>query len=451
MLEKAAKRGKAKTRGNGRGSIYQLPSGAFRWEKKIDGNKYGGTVRNRTEAEQAISKITVDHARGILAPPDKTTLAEYTARVIARQKHLRPRSVRLYTNEMRYICEIRVGKQKLGEMLVRDVRAQHLKEALTLLSEKDMKGQRGTPVTGKRISPRTLAKVLMRTRSIFKEALQDQLIYASPAEAIKPARFIATARPTEAIGTSLEFADLARFQEIGSLLEQAGRCRVWTMLFALVSVGLRRGEACGLTWADVDFDKGILSIRRARVADDGAVLETGTKTFKSRRDIPMPQSLIHALRTQQARQKLEQDQAGEAWQNTGAVFATSLGNWTHPSHLENGLRVVLKWSDPKGFAKNAQGVRTRVKPQMLAKLEAAVMAGKPLPKLRLHDLRHTYATLALRSGVPIEVVSKNLGHAKISITLDVYRHVLESEQRAHVVDFFTAPIPERAVQPRAVN
>jgi integrase len=368
-----AKRGKAK---NGQGSVYELPSGSWRWEIKLDGQKHGATVRNKTEAEKAIGKTITDHARGVLAPPDKTTLAEYTARVIARQKHLRPRSVKLYTNEMRYILEIQLGKYKLGEMLIRDVRAQHLKEAMTLLSEKDLKGQRGQPVIGKRMSPRTLAKVLMRTRSIFREAVQDQLIYVSPADALKPARYMSAVETAEKVGTSLDFVQLARLQEIGSMLENAGLCRAWTMVFTVVSVGLRRGEACGLTWADIDFERGLMSIRRARVADDGKILETGTKTFASRRDIPMPKSLIGILEKLKERQELEQTKAGGQWQDTNAVFATPLGTWVNPSHIKTGLEQCLKWSNPLTFEKNRRSIRTQVQPETLGKLEAVVKSGE---------------------------------------------------------------------------
>ncbi|QFP75411.1 tyrosine-type recombinase/integrase [Deinococcus sp. AJ005] len=65
--------------------------------------------------------------------------------------------------------------------------------------------------------------------------------------------------------------------------------------------------------------------------------------------------------------------------------------------------------------------------------------GTALPRIAPHDLRHTYATLALRRGVPLAVVSKRLGHAKVSITNDIYRHVLPSEDRAHVIDLFATP------------
>ena len=84
-------------------------------------------------------------------------------------------------------------------------------------------------------------------------------------------------------------------------------------------------------------------------------------------------------------------------------------------------------------------------------LESITRAGDALPNISPHDLRHTAGTLMLRRGMPVEVVSKVLGHSKVSITLDVYRHVLESERRQYVIDLFDQPLPERMVPQVAVN
>jgi integrase len=80
------------------------------------------------------------------------------------------------------------------------------------------------------------------------------------------------------------------------------------------------------------------------------------------------------------------------------------------------------------------------------KLELIVRSGKKLPDLKPHDLRHTAATLMLRRKTPVEVVSRILGHAKVSITLDVYRHVLDSEKEQSMPDLFDTPLPVRQVQ-----
>ena len=378
-------------------------------------------------------------------------MAEYAARAIARQKHLRTRSVKLFKCEIGYALEIKLGIKTFGEMAVRDVRPIHIKEVVSLASERQMNRTRGTPGNGRTMAPRTLTKLIIRLRSVYCEAVQDQLIYVSPADSIKVSSVVRQGNLLEHVGTVFDFPELARFQGIGEALFKAGLCRNWRIVFAVVSLGLRRGEALGLSWVDVDFKRNLLKIRKVRTTDDGAVIETGTKTYNSKRDIPMPASLIAVLKSHQEQQRLDRARAGESWTETGAMFATSTGNWVHPDQFKQTLHIVLKWSNPEEFNKHSKGVRTRIQPETLKTLETIVQAGKGLPRLRPHDLRHTYATLALRKRVPMEVVSKNLGHAKISITLDIYRHVLESEQREHIIDLFSAPIPERIQTTAAVN
>jgi len=103
---------------------------------------------------------------------------------------------------------------------------------------------------------------------------------------------------------------------------------------------------------------------------------------------------------------------------------------------------VLGWIEPTRAAQDGRGsVWTRVPRELRPSLKTAALAGERLPEISLHDLRHTYATLALRHGVPVEVVSKNLGHGSPAITLTVYQHVLDDELRATVIDLFpTLPV-----------
>ena len=176
------------------------------------------------------------------------------------------------------------------------------------------------------------------------------------------------------------------------------------------------------------------------------------------------------LEAHQAHQKLEQEKAGSSWRNSGAVCATALGWWISPDNLNRAVNNVLEWSDcttllerytpenePSRTAKkgvdmtNLERRMRSVHRDHRARLEAIVRAGKVLPDIRVHDLRHTYATTALRSRVPVAVVSKTLGHARISITLDIYRHVLPSEMRENVFDMFAVPVPGREVPEIVVN
>ena len=243
----------------------------------------------------------------------------------------------------------------------------------------------------------------------------------------------------------LDFPQAARFQEIGRALYAANLCRLWPALFTAVSVGLRRGEVMGLSWQHVDFEKGVLQIRQQlKIENEKPVIGT-LKTQHSRRDVFIPESLRVLLLALRDHQQTERAAMGADWRDTGAVFTTADGGWTHPDNLSRALANVVAWSNPATLEKRAKAVRAWVPVEALAHLEAAARGGEKLPDLSPHDLRHTYATLALRRRVPPEVVSKTLGHARVSITMDIYRHVLDSERRDHLIDLFETPIPDRAV------
>jgi integrase len=142
------------------------------------------------------------------------------------------------------------------------------------------------------------------------------------------------------------------------------------------------------------------------------------------------------------------------------VFPTELGTFTHPANLERALTSILEWSNPTSIERKVKGKKGEKPKVKLVTLEqrlrniprqfqgrviAIVTNGEALPRISPHDLRHTAGILMLRRGMPVEVVSKILGHAKVSITLDVYRHVLESEKKAVMVDLFPDPVPTGAV------
>ena len=160
----------------------------------------------------------------------------------------------------------------------------------------------------------------------------------------------------------------------------------------LLTRGLRRGELCGLSWDDVDLDIAALRINRTRVVVDGKALESAPKTAAGRRSIPLDALLVALLRQHKARQAAERLAAGTAYGPGGWLFADELGQPYYPDSLS-------EWFDTKA---KALGLR----------------------RIRLHDTRHTAASLMLASGVPVKVVSEMLGHASPTITLSIYAHVM---------------------------
>jgi integrase len=170
-------------------------------------------------------------------------------------------------------------------------------------------------------------------------------------------------------------------------------CPLW---HTIAFTGMRRGEAIGLRWQDVDLENARLSVRRALIPINREVVVSEPKTAKGRRVIALDPATVEVLKAQAARQLNEQHEWDEGWVDTGLVFTT-----------ENGAAL-----DPESVSRY---FRQAVKKAML-------------PTIRLHDLRHTHATLALQAGVHPKVVSERLGHATISITLDTYSHAILAMQ-----------------------
>jgi integrase len=173
------------------------------------------------------------------------------------------------------------------------------------------------------------------------------------------------------------------------------------MLFA--TTGMRRGEVAGLRWVDVDLAAGRVTPRKPRVEVNYKVHVSEPKTAKGKRSLALDPTTAAALREHRAHQAEERLIVGPGWQDSGLVFTWGDGRPLHPERFS-------RWSER--LAREAS-----------------------LPKIRLHDVRHSYATAALAAGVPAKVVSERLGHANIAITMDTYSHVLPGmdERAANVV------------------
>jgi integrase len=166
----------------------------------------------------------------------------------------------------------------------------------------------------------------------------------------------------------------------------------------LASTGMRRGEALGLHWSNVDLDASRVVVNRSLTLVNEELVWASPKTARSRRSLSLDPETVAVLRAHRRRQLEERLNAGEAWQDNDLVFCNEDGTALHPSRFTR--RFVT----------------------------ACERAG--VPKIRLHDLRHTWATLALQAGIHPKVVSERLGHATTGITLDIYSHV-QPELDAH--------------------
>lgn len=164
----------------------------------------------------------------------------------------------------------------------------------------------------------------------------------------------------------------------------------WTVALA---VGLRQSEALGLQWSDIDLEQGTLSVRRGlhRVSGKGLVYEE-PKAERSRRTLALPAPLTEALRQHRAAQSQERLAAGPLWEDHDLVFCQVTGRPIERKSDWRAWKTLLRES----------GVRD----------------------VRLHDGRHTAATLLLNAGVHPRVVMELLGHSQMRTTTDTYSHVL---------------------------
>ncbi len=187
-----------------------------------------------------------------------------------------------------------------------------------------------------------------------------------------------------------------------SFLTVAADDRLEALYVLAVSTGMRQGELLGLRWRDVDLEDGVLRVTGTmqRITNQGIGVSE-PKTAGSRRQIARTAQAIAALLRRHRKQSEERLGAGAEWQDSDLVFCNTLGRPIESSNL----------------------VRRSFKP---------LLKSAGLPALRLHDLRHTAATLLLRKKVPSKVVSEMLGHSNIGITLNIYSHVLPDMQREAV-------------------
>ena len=190
--------------------------------------------------------------------------------------------------------------------------------------------------------------------------------------------------------------------DLRTFLRAAQGEHLYPALHLAAFTGMRRGEVCGLRWADVDLDAGVVTVRQTRTSSADLVVGTGThvvvgepKTGHGRRvDLdPATVTVLKGWRRQQAEDRLA---LGGSWPDHGLVFTDAGGQPPHPDTVSGSFDRVV--------------------------------AGAPVPRITLHGLRHTHATILLAAGTPVKVVSERLGHRDVTTTLNYYGHVIPGIQ-----------------------
>lgn len=233
------------------------------------------------------------------------------------------------------------------------------------------------------LSSRTIRYTHMVLRQALAQAVKWRLLPFNPADAVELPR----QQRKEMRAMTPE--------EVRAFLTEAEGDRYGTLFLLAVTSGLRPSEYLALKWEDINLKKGLLAVRRT-VAREGRTFEE-VKTPRSRRTVKLQGHVVAQLHQHRKRQAEIRLQAGERWRDHGLVFTSEIGTPIMQRNL----------------------VRRHFEP---------ICRRAGLDGLRLYDLRHTAATLALAAGVPAKVISEQLGHASVAFTLDVYSHVLPNMQ-----------------------
>ena len=239
---------------------------------------------------------------------------------------------------------------------------------------------------------------------ILHTAVQWQYIPANPADRVKPPRVSRT---------EAEYLDDEQAIHLLELLEDQP-IYYRTAIAVLLFTGMRRGELLGLTWNDVDFEKQTISVRRTlQYLPERGVYVDETKTYSSNRVIKAPLTAIEYLKEYQSWQRKEFFKIGLPWSAGNHIFTTCTGVPMHPDTLTGWFGRFIKTTD--------------------------------LPRIHVHSLRHTNATLQIASGVSITTVAGRLGHADATTTSRIYAHAIQSAEAAaaDVLDDLLRPNKKR--------
>ena len=375
---------------NGNGSIRkktQIKNGKTYtwWEGRITTERDPGTgkqiqrsVSGKTQKEvaQKLGEISVEIDKRTYLAPTKLTVKDWLDTWVKEYlEDIKPSTKYLYTRNVEMYIIPNLGSVKLDTLTSPMVQA--LYNRLHKPDKKDVK-----PLSAKTI--RSLHGVLHKA---LQQAVLNGYIRVNPTDACKPPRVV-----------KKEIQPLDETQVSEFLKAIQGHPHEYLYKITLFS-GMREGEVLGLTWDCVDLEHGTLLIKqqlRREQQKGGKYYFSPPKNNKSR-VLSLAPSVVQLFRLQKLKQNGMRLEAGNSWEENNLIFSNQTGGFlSYRTVYDCFKRIVDKIGSPS---------------------------------TRFHDLRHTYAVLAIKSGDDIKTVQENLGHATAAFTLDVYGHVTAQMRR----------------------
>jgi len=362
-------------RANHEGSIYRRGSegrwvGSLRMGRGPDGRLIRKYVSAPTRGE-VVTKLLVlrrEYADGLLPLDGHITVSALLRRWAndVMRHQVEETTLRNYLSVARHHIVPTLGHRELVDLRVTDV--DHL---LSLKRDEGL-----------------AASTVRRIRTVLAQCLDQAIRWGLVSRNV--ATLSRTPKVTRTEGRTMTPDEARRF------LEAARGTRLEALYILLICTGLRRGEALGLMWEDLDREASVLRVARQLKRDSRGLVTTDTKTFRSRRAVNLPERMMDALLAHERRQRDERNLRGSHWTETAFVFTSRDGTPVDPRNFYREFRKVC----------DAAG----------------------LGHWHPHELRHSAASLMLAQGVKLHVVSQVLGHSSIRMTSDVYGHLLEPDR-----------------------
>lgn len=372
-----------KKRGNNEGSVFRLPSGRWCGQVSHEGHRQSKSFVTQRECIDWVRKNLNQINDGMSYSSTQLTFSEYLDGWLINKK-----ATRRYSTWIHYDWLVRgFILPVLGNIKLKDLRANHIQDLYNHLLK-----------TGTGIH--TIRKIHAVLNCAMNQAVKQDVIMRNPVSQVDP-----PPKPHREMTILTE-------SQVSLLLVAAKGHRLEALFHLTITTGLRESEVLALKWPDVDWVKRTLKVERQLERPHGEGVQfSPPKTAFGKRSIKLGNKSVDVLRRHDERQQAERIAAGGDWKDFDLIFPSRVGTPIHQRDLQRTFKILLK------------------------------RAG--LPPVRFHDLRHCSASLLLNSGVPVIIVSRRLGHARASITSDVYGHLIPSmqDEAAQLIDNLVTPTP----------